>query len=171
MTDAKPTTSTSKLDESKVAYQLPQPAGMVPEIFVPAVLDLDGGDPRDWVPQSAHVSFKPLILNVSQGYYVNILRVRQSGVLSRHRHSGPVHALTLRGTWRYLEHDWVASAGDYAFEPAGETHTLVVPDDAAGMTRCSTSPAATPTSILTGSRWATRTCSPNLRRRADITSR
>jgi 2,4'-dihydroxyacetophenone dioxygenase len=133
MTDAKPTTSASKLDESKVAYQLPQPAGMVPEVFVPAVLDLDGGDPRDWVPQSTHVSFKPLILNVSQGYYVNILRVRQSGVLSRHRHSGPVHALTLRGKWRYLEHNWIASAGDYAFEPPGETHTLVVPDDVTEM--------------------------------------
>jgi hypothetical protein len=50
-------------------------------------------------------------------------------VLSRHRHSGPVHAFTLRGTWHYLEHDWVAKAGDYAFEPPGETHTLIVPDD------------------------------------------
>ena len=121
------------IDESKVAYQLPQPMGMVPDIFMAGVLDLDGGDPRLWVPQSATVSFKPLLLHVSQGYYVNILRVRQAGVLSRHRHSGPVHAITLRGRWRYLEHDWVASAGDYAFEPAGETHTLVVPDDVAEM--------------------------------------
>jgi 2,4'-dihydroxyacetophenone dioxygenase len=116
-------------DESKVAYQLPQPAGMMPDVFVASVLDLDGGDPREWVPQSGQVSFKPLLLSVSQGYYVNLLRVRQSGVLSRHRHSGPVHAITLRGRWHYLEHDWIASAGDYAFEPAGETHTLVVPDD------------------------------------------
>ncbi|MBV9510141.1 MAG: 2,4'-dihydroxyacetophenone dioxygenase family protein [Caulobacteraceae bacterium] len=118
-----------ELDHSKVAFQLPQPVGMAPEIFVGAALDLDGGDPRDWAPQAPGVSFKPLILNVSQGYYVNILRVRASGVLSRHRHTGPVHALTLRGKWRYLEHDWTASAGDYAFEPPGETHTLVAPDD------------------------------------------
>lgn len=116
-------------DESKIAYQLPQPVGMVPDIYVAGLLDLDGGDPREWVPQSGQVSFKPLVLNVSQGYYVNLLRVRQSGVLSRHRHTGPVHAITLRGRWRYLEHDWIASAGDYAFEPPGETHTLVVPDD------------------------------------------
>jgi glyoxylate utilization-related uncharacterized protein len=54
-------------------------------------------------------------------------------VLSRHRHSGPVHALTLRGRWHYLEHDWIASEGDYAFEPPGETHTLVVPDDVTEM--------------------------------------
>lgn len=116
------------IDVSKIAYQLPQPAGMVADIFVAAALDLDA-DERMWVPQSQDVAFKPLILNVSQGYYINILRVRASGLLSRHRHSGPVHALTLRGRWRYLEHSWVASAGDYAFEPAGETHTLVVPDD------------------------------------------
>ena len=30
-------------------------------------IDLDG-DERDWVPQSADVSFKPLVLSVSQGY-------------------------------------------------------------------------------------------------------
>jgi len=116
------------IDLSKIAYQLPQPMGMVPDVLVAGALMLDGEE-RDWVPQSETVSFKPLLLNVSQGYYINILRVRASGVLSRHRHYGPVHAFTLRGTWRYLEHDWVASAGDYAFEPAGETHTLVVPDD------------------------------------------
>jgi pimeloyl-ACP methyl ester carboxylesterase len=81
------------------------------------------------VPQALDVAFKPLLLNVTQGYFINILRVRASGVLSRNRHYGPVHAFTLRGTWRYLEHDWVASAGDYAFEPPGETHSLVVPDD------------------------------------------
>jgi 2,4'-dihydroxyacetophenone dioxygenase len=120
------------LDTRKIAYKLPQPTGMIADLFVGNILDLDG-DERDWAPQSETVAFKPLLLNVSQGYYVNILRVRSSGVLSRHRHSGPVHALTLRGRWRYLEHDWVATAGDYAFEPPGETHTLVVPDDVTEM--------------------------------------
>lgn len=119
-------------DISKVAYQLPQPGGMIADIFTSGALCLDGDD-RDWIPQSEDISFKPLILNVSQGYYLNILRVRRSGVLSRHRHSGPVHAFTLRGEWRYLEHDWVASAGDYTFEPAGETHTLIVPEEVAEM--------------------------------------
>jgi 2,4'-dihydroxyacetophenone dioxygenase len=118
----------ASIDESKIAYQRPQPFGMVPDAFVGSALDLVG-DEREWVPQSPTVSFKPLILSVSQGFYINILRVRSSGVLSRHRHTGPVHAFTLRGKWRYLEHDWVATAGDYAFEPPGETHTLVVPDD------------------------------------------
>src|SRR4051812_44135968 len=91
-------------DRSKVAYQLPQPAGIVSDIFVGGALDLDGEE-QDWVPQAEGVWFRPLILHVSQGYYVNLLRVRQAGVLSRHRHSGAVHAFTLRGSWRYLEHE------------------------------------------------------------------
>ena len=122
-----------RIDSKKIADSLPQPMGMVPDTLLAGALALDG-DEREWVPQPRGVWFKPLLLNVSHGYYVNILQVRASGVLSRHRHHGPVHAFTLRGTWRYLEHDWVASTGDYAFEPAGETHTLVIPDDAAGMT-------------------------------------
>lgn len=116
-----------KQDPSRIAYQLPQPAGMVPDIFIGGALKLDDKDPL-WVPQAPDVWFKPLVLSVSQGFYVNLLRVRKAGVLSRHRHAGPVHAFTLRGAWHYLEHDWVAREGDYAFEPPGETHTLVVPE-------------------------------------------
>src|SRR3954468_16426490 len=40
-----------ELDTSKVAYQLPQPAGMMPDIFLGGALDLDG-DERDWVLQA-----------------------------------------------------------------------------------------------------------------------
>ena len=98
---------------------------MVPDIIVAGGVTAEG-DERLWVPQSDTVSFRPLVLNVTQGYYVNVLRVRRSGVLSRHRHFGPVHAFVMKGSWRYLEHDWVAREGDYVFEPPGETHTLVV---------------------------------------------
>jgi 2,4'-dihydroxyacetophenone dioxygenase len=34
---------------------------------------------------------------MSQGHFVNLLRVRKTGILSRHRHAGPVHAMTLKG--------------------------------------------------------------------------
>jgi 2,4'-dihydroxyacetophenone dioxygenase len=99
----------------------PNPAA---HIFLSGAIDLSFG--QDWVPQSLGVWFRPLLLHLGAGYYVNLLRVRKAGVLSRHRHSGPVHAITLRGRWHYLENDWVARAGDYVFEPPGETHTLVV---------------------------------------------
>ena len=64
---------------------------------------------------------------------MHLLRVRRSGLLQRHRHSGQVHAYVIRGKWLYLEHEWVARAGSYVFEPPGETHTLVVPDDCTDM--------------------------------------
>lgn len=115
-------------DNRKIPYALPQPFGMVPDVVIPGALDLYC-DERLWVPQSPDVSFRPLILNVTGGQYVNLLRVRRAGVLSRHRHSGSVHAFCLRGHWHYLEHDWVARPGSFVFEPPGETHTLVVPDE------------------------------------------
>ncbi len=82
-------------------------------------------DERLWVPQAESVWFRPLWLNTVTGQWVNLLRVRRSGVLSRHRHPAPVHGYVIRGRWRYLEHDWVATEGSYVFEPPGEVHTLV----------------------------------------------
>jgi hypothetical protein len=39
-----------------------------------------------------------------------------------------VHGFVLDGRWRYLERDWVATAGSYLYEPPGDVHTLVVDD-------------------------------------------
>jgi 2,4'-dihydroxyacetophenone dioxygenase len=58
------------------------------------------------VPQAPSVSIRPLLFGTCQGYFVNILRVKRSGILSRHQHTGLVHATTLKGRWHYLEHDW-----------------------------------------------------------------
>jgi 2,4'-dihydroxyacetophenone dioxygenase len=105
-----------------------EPLPSVPDdLVLPGALDLDC-DERFWVPQAPDVWFRPLLLSVSHGYFVNLLRVRRSGILSRHRHAGPVHALTLRGRWHYLEHDWRTETGTYSYEPPGDIHTLVVPD-------------------------------------------
>ncbi len=112
--------------DARTPYQLPFPADAQEEIVIP---DAMAEDERLWVPQAENVAFRPLCLNRSQGYWMNLLRVRKSGVLSRHRHPLPVHGFVLKGRWHYLEHDWVAETGSYVFEPPGETHTLVVPDD------------------------------------------
>jgi 2,4'-dihydroxyacetophenone dioxygenase len=113
-----------------IPYQLPFPPDALAEIVVPQAVP---EDERVWVPQAENVWFRPLCLNRSQGYWVNLLRVRKAGVLSRHRHPQAVHGFVLKGRWRYLEHDWEAQAGSYVFEPPGETHTLVVPADVAEM--------------------------------------
>jgi hypothetical protein len=39
----------------------------------------------------------------------------------------------LKGSWRYLEHDWVAGEGTFVYEPPGEIHTLEA-DRKTGMT-------------------------------------
>lgn len=119
-------------DTRAIPFRGAQPFGMLPDLVIGGALEL-AADEQLWVPQGPGVEFRPLLLAVSQGYFVNLLRVRKSGILSRHRHAGPVHAFVLRGGWHYLEHDWSVQAGDYAFEPPGETHTLEVPDSVAEM--------------------------------------
>lgn len=113
-------------DLKRMPYQLPMPAEAQADIVVADALPKDD---RIWVPQAENVWFRPLCLNVSTGYWVNLLKVRKAGVLSRHRHPAPVHGYVIKGRWRYLEHDWTAEEGSYVFEPPGETHTLVVPED------------------------------------------
>jgi 2,4'-dihydroxyacetophenone dioxygenase len=104
--------------------QLP---GIQAEIAVGAIPD----DERVWVPQAPLVWFRPLLLNTVTGSWCNLLRVRRSGVLSRHIHPSVVVGYVIKGAWRYLEHDWVARAGSFVYEPPGEIHTLVV-DEVAG---------------------------------------
>lgn len=117
---------TEKEENPRIAYQYAMPQDALPEIVIPNAIP---EDERMWVQQTENVFFRPLCLNASQGYWVNLLKVTKSGVLSRHRHPNPVHGFVLKGRWHYLEHDWVATQGSYVFEPPGETHTLVVPDD------------------------------------------
>ena len=86
-------------------------------------------DERVWVPQAPDVWFRPLLLNTVSGGWCNLLRVRRSGVLSRHRHPMIVTGYVIKGRWRYLEHDWIAEEGSFVYEPPGEIHTLIVPED------------------------------------------
>ena len=99
-----------------------QHPGIRAEIAVPAIPD----DERVWVPQAPDVWFRPLLMNTVTGSWCNLLRVRKSGVLSRHIHPSWVTGYVIKGAWRYLEHDWVAKAGSFVYEPPGEIHTLVV---------------------------------------------
>jgi hypothetical protein len=80
--DSPAETHKSQLDLRKIPYQRPQPIGMRPDMLLPAAINLSA-DEHLWVPQGEGVWFKPLILNVSEGYYVNLLRVKGAGMLSR----------------------------------------------------------------------------------------
>ncbi len=101
-----------------------QQPGIQAEIALQAIPD----DERVWVPQAPDVWFRPLLLNTVTGSWCNLLRVRKSGVLSKHIHPSWVTGYVIKGAWRYLEHDWIAKAGSFVYEPPGEIHTLVVDD-------------------------------------------
>ena len=118
--------STQDSQNANIPYQLPMPQNALPEIVIPSAIP---EDEKLWVKQAENVYFRPLCLNASQGYWMNLLKVTKSGVLSRHRHPNAAHGFVLKGRWHYLEHDWEAKEGSYVYEPPGETHTLVVPDD------------------------------------------
>ena len=123
MSDASPAATPAIASDKWLPYRHPQPIDSPPELIVPDAMPTDE---RLWAPVEENVWFRPLCLSASRGYWVNLLRVRRAGVLSRHRHPQPVHGYVLKGQWRYLEHDWVATEGAYVYEAPGETHTLVV---------------------------------------------
>src|SRR5690625_4362246 len=114
------------LQDDLVPYKHEMPQDAFSDLVIP---DAIPDDERLWVPQRENVWFRPLCLSASDGYWTTLLRVRDTGVISRHRHPKSVHGIVLKGKWRYLEHDWVATKGSYVYEPPGETHTLVVDDD------------------------------------------
>lgn len=116
-----------RANQEAVPYQGPPLPNVVEDVVVPAITNINC-DERLWVPQAEGVWFRPLMFSPSQGYFVNLLRVRRSGILSRHRHAGPVHATVIKGRWHYLEHPWWAEEGSYAFEVPGDIHTLEVPE-------------------------------------------
>jgi len=37
-----------------------------------------------------------------------------------------VYGYVLKGSWRYLERNWIAEQGGFVYEPTGEVHSLVV---------------------------------------------
>lgn len=82
-----------------------------------------------WVPYGEGVWFQACHFNVSSGGFANVLKILPGKKLNPHYHVSTVHGFTIRGKWKYLEHDWVATPGSYIWEPPGELHTLVVPDD------------------------------------------
>ena len=86
-------------------------------------------DERLWVPYANGVWFQPCCFNVTSGGFSVVLKGLPGSMVGTHYHVGTVHGYTMRGHWRYLEHDWVAKPGTYIYEPAGEALTLVITED------------------------------------------
>ena len=93
------------------------------------ITNIDMADERRWVPYADGVWFQPCHFNVTSGGFSVVLKGLPGARLGTHYHVGTVRGYTMRGHWRYLEHDWIAKPGTFIYEPAGEAHTLVITED------------------------------------------
>ena len=91
--------------------------------------DINLEDGPHWVPYADGVWIQPCHFNVTTGGFTVVLKGLPGAALGTHYHVGTVRGFTMRGHWRYLEHDWVAKPGTFIYEPAGEAHTLVITKD------------------------------------------
>jgi 2,4'-dihydroxyacetophenone dioxygenase len=101
----------------------PQTAAAV--VFPPALHRGEGELP--FVTFLEGVEIQLVQASVENGLWVVRTRFAPGVTLPRHKHTGEVFAMTLSGSWRYLEYSDVNTAGSYLYEPAGSIHTLHVP--------------------------------------------
>lgn len=104
--------------------------------FLPKQIDSDFTDIAldseriPWVPNGVGIAFKPLQFWASSGMWAQLSRFEPGTRSDRHVHAGgQVMAYVIQGSWHYLEHDWVAKAGTWVWEPPGDLHTLEVLGD------------------------------------------
>jgi len=71
----------------------------------------------DWIPLRGGISFRPLHF-AADGYSLQ-LRVEPGTTVTRHRHTGEVHAFNLSGYRELIETGEVAGPGTYVYEPPG----------------------------------------------------
>jgi 2,4'-dihydroxyacetophenone dioxygenase len=79
-----------------------------------------------FTPYSEDVKIKLLRVDPVSGQLCVILSAPGGTGLGVHKHYGSVIVYTIKGAWRYLEHDWIARAGDFVYETAGSSHTFLV---------------------------------------------
>jgi len=89
---------------------------------------------RKWYKIGELGMVRPLVFDVKNGGWISVLKAQGEGTIQRHRHAAPVTAWTMAGTWGYREHDWIARAGSFVYEPAGHIHTLYIHPEQAHMT-------------------------------------
>jgi quercetin dioxygenase-like cupin family protein len=90
-----------------------------------------GDDELPWMEFGGGTALQMLHVDLNQGLWISKTRMAPGTQVPTHFHTGLVFAVTLKGTWHYLESpEAVNRPGSYLFEPAGSRHTLVTPADA-----------------------------------------
>lgn len=78
-----------------------------------------------FTPYSDVIMLKALKAEPVSGTFITLLKVPGAMQLPKHHHCGTVIVYTIKGTWRYLEHDWIAKPGSVVYETAASVHTPV----------------------------------------------
>lgn len=73
---------------------------------------------NSWIPEGAGKWSLPVQFLPEGAGWVELMRVKPGTRVGLHRHTGEVHALTLKGA-RRLNDGRLVQAGDYIHEPAG----------------------------------------------------
>ena len=95
---------------------------------IPAALHRAEGD-LPFVTIDEGIELQLLQVDLDAGLWVIRNRFQPGSKVQTHKHTGTVFAFTQSGSWKYAEYPEVNRAGSYLFEPAGSTHTLIVPED------------------------------------------
>lgn len=94
-----------------------------------------GDQDLPWMEGGNGTALQLLHVDLNQGLWISKTRLPPGARVPTHYHTGLVFAVTLQGSWFYLESPEAVNApGSYLFEPAGSRHTLVTPEEQQGDT-------------------------------------
>ena len=93
-----------------------------------------GANDIPWVELGDGSLMQLLQVRIREGLWIVHTRFNPGYEVQTHKHTGPVWGYTNSGAWKYKEYGYVNRAGSFLYEPAGSTHTLMVPPDTEGMT-------------------------------------
>jgi 2,4'-dihydroxyacetophenone dioxygenase len=85
------------------------------------------GRSTPWIPFtpiSDKILLKYFKIEPITGEVVLLMKAGKGQGAHIHRHTGTVMVYTLSGRWKYDQHDWVAEAGDFVFEPSESAHSF-----------------------------------------------
>ena len=72
------------------------------------------------IARSGVDGLEPLWISSTQNRSCDVLYAKGPGLVNRHDHPHQVFGYTISGRWDYLEHEWVATPGDFIYESPGE---------------------------------------------------
>lgn len=102
-----------------------QGTAMFYETIDTSLIDVEALPWIPFVPYTDKAFLKIIKVDPIRGEWIALLKAPPHTELPLHHHAGTVMVSTLKGSWKYLEHDWVATPGSFVFETAGSRHTPV----------------------------------------------